>query len=266
MESILPVYHQIKNSIKSWIINREYKAGEKIPSEVKLAEIFKVSRLTVRRAVAMLIQEGLLRSRRGEGTFVTRDEVLINSFGLEFSGFMDDLFYQTSESTTKSVEISRAVPPEMIAEKLGIEDKTQEVVVIKRVRLLRGKTFAYTINYLPPDIGDRITEQDLYRGPMLRLLEQELGVVFSEAFQTIEASFCDGAIAEKLGVSAGSPILFVERTMYNLQGRPVEVVQSSYRGDIYKYVVRLKMSKGKHGSVWVHRGAEPSGAPETDSA
>lgn len=97
MNALLPVYYQIKQAIKHWIITKEFAPGEKIFSENELAEKFKVSRLTVRQAISQLIQEGFLVSKRGEGTFVTKNENLINSFNLEFSGFMDDLFYQVQK-------------------------------------------------------------------------------------------------------------------------------------------------------------------------
>jgi GntR family transcriptional regulator len=251
--NILPVYYQIKQTIKSWITNKEYRAGEKIPSENAIAAKFKVNRLTVRQAISQLVQEGFLISKRGEGTFVTADEGLIKSFSLEFTGFMDDLFYQISKSKTKSVEINRIPPPFSIREKLNLEREEKEVVQIKRVRFLQDKSFAYTVNYLPMAIGEKIKEKDLYKKSLLQIIEQELRVPFTEAFQTIEASFADQEKSEKLGIISGSPILFVERIMYTNNRKPVEVVQSSYRGDLYKYIVRLKNVKRKSGSVWMHQ-------------
>ena len=109
MMSIVPIYYQIKQNIKTWIVNKEYTLGQKIPSENALAKRFQVSRLTVRQAVSELVREGLLSRKRGEGTFVTSDDRLINSFSLEFSGFMDDLFYQVQKSKTKSAKIDRTV-------------------------------------------------------------------------------------------------------------------------------------------------------------
>jgi GntR family transcriptional regulator len=70
----------------------------------------------------------------------------------------------------------------------------------------------------------------------------------------MEASFADPQLAENLGIPSGSPILFVERVMYIKKRVPFEVVQSSYRGDLYKYVTRLKPVRGKAGSFWVQQG------------
>lgn len=252
MSALLPAYYQIKQTIKNWILNKEFNPGEKIPSENELGEKFNVSRLTVRQAISQLVQEGFLISKRGEGTFVTPNEHLIGSFSLEFTGFMDDLFYQISKCKTKSVKINRIPVPKVIKEKLELSNSGEEVIQIKRVRFLNDKPFNYTINYLPFDIGRRITEKELFRKPLLQIMEQDLGIQFTEAFQTIEASFADQEVSEQLGIVSGSPILLVERIMYTKKRKPVEVVQSSYRGDLYKYIVRLKNIKRKNGSIWIH--------------
>jgi len=143
MTALLPVYYQIKHTIKNWILNREFNPGDKIPSENELAEKFNVSRLTVRQAISQLVQEGFLMSKRGEGTFVTDNEHLINRCGLEFTGFMDDLFYQVSKSKTRSVKITRMPAPKLIKEKLELDKEDEEVVQIKRVRSLEEKLFAF---------------------------------------------------------------------------------------------------------------------------
>lgn len=250
MNDLLPRYYQIKQTIKSWIVNKEYNPGDKIASENELAERFNVTRLTVRQAISQLIQEGFLTSQRGGGTYVTSDKHLIDSFDIEFTGFMDDLFYQVSKSKTKTVEMNRITVPVAVANKLSI-NKAGEVIQIKRIRLKGDQSFAYTINYLPVEIGEKIKVESLYKKPLLQIMEQDLDIKFTEAFQTIEASFADQEVAQLLEVVAGSPILFVERIMYTKGRKPVEVVQSLYRGDRYKYIARLKAAKRKNGNTWV---------------
>lgn len=251
MSTLLPVYYQIKQTIKNWILNKEFSSGEKIPSENELAEKFNVSRLTVRQAIGQLSQEGFLVSKRGEGTFVTNNESLISKLSLEFTGFMDDLFYQISRSKTKTVKITQIPLPKLIKEKLELEEG-EKVVQIKRLRFLEGSAFAFTVNYLPIEIGEKINEKELYRRPLLQILEEDLGIQFTEAFQTIQASFADQEVAEQLGIHSGSPILFVERIMYTEKEKPVELVQSSYPGDLYKYIVRLKNIRKKGANIWIH--------------
>jgi len=252
MNPVLPVYYQIKETIKNWIINREYNPGDKIPSENQLAEMFDVSRITVRQAITQLVHEGFLISKQGQGSFVIDDEKLIDSFGLEFTGFMDDLFYHIQKTTTKSVEIKKIQIPKFVRGKLEMDESIEEIIEVKRVRLKSGKCFAYTINYIPIEIGTQISEEALLKKPMLQIMEKDLGIKFNEAFQTIEATFADREVAEKLNLQLGSPILFAERIMYNEKGESVELVQSSYRGDLYKYIVRLKSFRRNNKNIWMH--------------
>ncbi len=248
---LLPRYYQIKQVIKKWIINQEIGVGEKIPSENELASSFHVSRLTVRQALSQLIQEGFLISKRGDGTYVTDNAKLINSYNLEFSGFMDDLFYQISRSKTKSVDITQRNLQKSIREKLELPEDENEIVQIKRVRYIDNKSFAHTVNYLPIEIGKRFTKKALLKKPLLQIMEEDLGILFTEAFQTIEASFADGETARRLGMARGLPVLYVERIMYSANHKPVEFVQSSYRGDRYKYGVRLKHFGKKKENCWM---------------
>ena len=251
MATLLPVYYQIKNKIQEWIVTKEYSPGDRLPSENELAKIFEVSRLTVRQAIALLDQEKLVFRKRGEGTFVTKDSQLIDSLGLEFSGFMDDLFYQVSKSITKSVEIDQVPASKVVQEKLEISDDS--VYRVRRVRELNNYLFAYTVNYLPNDIGCQITSEMLLKEPMLKILEVKLGYEFDEAFQTIEASFSDQEVSRQLEIPSGSPLLYVERIMYDKNQKPIEYVQSSYRGDLYKYVVRMKLNKKDKEQLWVQK-------------
>jgi len=195
-----------------------------------LAERFKVNRVTIHQAFSELIQEGFLISKRGEGTFVTDNENLINSFSLEFTGVMNSLFFhQISKVTTKSVVITRVEPPKLVKSKLELNSEDKEVVQIKRIRLSRDKLFAYTINHLPLDIGTRIAEKELYEKPLLQILEQNLGIRLTETVQMIQATFADQEIAENLDMPSGLPILFVERIMYGNKHKLVDLFQSFYQ-------------------------------------
>jgi GntR family transcriptional regulator len=208
--------------------------------------------MTVRQAISQLVQEGFLTSRRGEGTFVTRDENLIDSFSLEFQGVMDDLFFrQISKVRIESARIRKVAPPRSIKEKLELPPETREVFRVQRVRYLKDRPFTYTVNYLPLEIGRKIREKDLYHNPLMNVLEEKAGVQFAEAVQTIEACFANAEVAESLKIAAGSPILFVERIMYGPKRRPVEVFQCSYLGDLYKIIVRFKNIRRKNGRRWV---------------
>jgi len=253
MKTLVPVYYQIKQTIKDWILNKEFTTGQKIPSTNKLAKQFKVNHLTVRQAIDQLIQEGFLTSKRGSGTFVSDNEALISSLSIEVTGFMDEIFYQVQKAKTKSVVIHQIPATTSVREKLELTQTEETVLQIKRIRYLNDSAFNYVINYLPMKIGSKIIEAELFKKPLLQILEQDLNIQFTEAYQTIHASFADQEVSGKLKVPSGSPILFVERIMYTKNHKPVQLLNASYRGDLFKYIVRLKNVRSKNKSLWIHQ-------------
>ena len=253
MKNLLPVYYQIKETIKNWILNKEFCPGQRIPSVEKLAKQFKVNHLTVRQAIGHLEQEGFLVSKRGSGTYVSSDETLMNSLSMEITGFMDEIFYQVQKAKTKTAEMNILQAPKIIAEKLKLSPEEMTVLEIKRVRLLHNNPFNYSTNYLPMDIGAKIVKAELFKKPLLQILEQDLKIEFSEAVQTMQATFANQEVADKLEVPSGSPTLFVERILYAKNLKPIQIFQAYYRGDLFKYIVRLKNIRQKNGKVWIHQ-------------
>jgi hypothetical protein len=82
-------------------------------------------------------------------------------------------------------------------------------------------------------------------------MEQELGIKLVEAFQTLEAKFADQETSKYLHIEPGTPILFIERIMYTTKQKPIELVQSSTRGDSNKYILRLKNVGNKNDNRWM---------------
>jgi len=218
MDPILPVYHQIRRSIKHWILDKTYCPNEKIPPEQDLAGLFNVNRMTVRQALSSLVDEGLLVPKRGEGTFVTNNEELIQGLYLKHISMTNELFLPLTESKTLSVEKRELEPSPLIREKLELSENDRYVVRIKRDRLTPEGFRAYTINYLPLEIGRKLDKANLLKKPLVKILEDDLKINFIEAFQTIEASFADEETAAHLGIHPGVPTLFTERIMYAEKG------------------------------------------------
>lgn len=250
MSPALPIYHQVKREIQDWIASKEYGPGDKMPSEADLAKTFKAARMTVRRAIDLLIQEGILLRKNRHGTFVTSNEELLGSLSLDFNGLMDGLAKQAAESKAVSVTLQRLSTPRAVREKLKTNDDF--VYKVERTRALNDRIFAFTVNYLPDEIGRMLDENILYQKPLLEHLKDDLGVGFDEAIQTIEASFSDQHVSEMMGIPNGSPILYVERVMYGEKKQPLEIVQTYYRGDAYKYVVRLKVDTENKSRHWMY--------------
>jgi GntR family transcriptional regulator len=249
MKTVLPAYYQIRETIKGWIYNEEYKPGEKIPSEKDLVEIFKVNRLTVRHAISQLVQGGFLEIHKGEGTFIPKNVNLTNRLRLESSGYLGDLNLM-DKFKSKFVKVNTIQASNVVKEKLGLKNN-DEVVQIKRVRVMKHNIPWYTINYLPMDIGIRVMEwqKELFKKPLVKVME-DLGFKIVEAFQVIHASLADSETAKFLNISAGAPVLVVERIMYGKNKKILDWVQSFYSADKCEYITRLKDFGKKTGHHW----------------
>jgi len=251
MEPILPVYHQVRRSIKHWILDKRYRPNDRIPPEHELASHFDVNRMTIRQALSSLVDEGLLIRKRGEGTFVTDNEELIQGMSLKHISMTNELLLPLMKSKTLTVEITEIEPAPAIREKLELRPNEKVVVRVKRDRLVAEGFRAFTVNYLPLEIGKKLNDEKLFKKPLLKILEDDLKINFIQAFQTIEASFADEETAAHLRILPGNPTLLMERIMYAERGKPVELVYATYEGSQYKCCLHLKKVKRGASFDWI---------------
>jgi len=226
MEPVLPVYHQIRRTIKYWILDQRYGPNDKIPPEHELANQFNVNRMTIRQALSSLVDEGLLIRRRGDGTFVTHNEELVQGMSLKHVNMTNVLFLPLMKSQTMTVFKTEIEPTPVIRKKLELDEDEHLVVMIKRDRLVPEGFRAFTINYLPLEIGRLLHEEELLKRPLLKIMEDDLKINFIEAYETIEASFADEETAVHLGIAPGVPTLVTERIMNAEKGKPDEHVNT----------------------------------------
>lgn len=237
-----PLYYRVWRTLEQRIRDQSYRAGERLPSEDRLCSEFRASRITIRQALARLVDQGLVVRRRGSGSFVSPQAETRLTAPAKFTASLEDLFAQVERVRTKSAEIVEEVPPPDVRAVLQIP-AGEALAVVRRVRVFREQPFSVTTNYLPREVGARLAEAELYRYPLLRLLEEKLRVVFRSADQTIEARLADEDVAKALGIHFGDPVLFVERLMFTDADRPFELVRSHYRADVYRYQIRLTRSR-----------------------
>lgn len=242
----LPVYFKVKRVIAQRISEGTYPVGSKIPSEHELSKEFGAHRLTVRHALTLLTQEGYLERFRKRGTFVAKKGEGFEEVGLH--GFFDDLLHHVGKFKTKKVQISTRKPPPPVAALYGLDRNRDRIKVIKRVRYLGEIPAAFTINYLPLQVGNRINKEDFYRMPLLQIFKEKLNIPLGEALQSIEASVADHEIAEALKISPGTEILLMQRTFFTKQEKPFDFVQTFYRGDKIRYFVRFRYNE-KNGDL-----------------
>lgn len=209
------------------------QAHERLPAERELAAQFDVSRETVRRALDRLERAGRVYRIQGSGTFVSEPRV---SKSLELTSFSEDMRDRGMVPGSAELRITRASAGEAC---FALDLSPHEPVVrIHRVRTADGIPMAVENIVIPaalvPDDFDLTPEGSLYA-----VMQQHSVLQVDRAEQRIQAVIVDEESAVALGVPVFSPGLRVERTVFDLRGRPVEHAVSLYRGDRYDYSMMI---------------------------
>lgn len=239
--SRIPLYYQLENVLREKITSGAFAAGDQLPTESAFIEQFGVSRITVRQALAALASEGLIERRQGSGTYVSQRKTRKRKFDgtIHLTGSLDELIEMGLETPVKLLEMHRIEADKHEAALLQVKTGTP-VFMLKRLRLNEGTPYSLIVNYLPIEIGEKLTETELNSGTILQSIENKLGYHLHEAKQHIKAELADPYVAELLGVRVGSALLSIERTVYTDDGKPIEFVHTLYRSDKYGFSVYLK--------------------------
>src|SRR3954466_15527672 len=124
---IVPLYHQVEQVIRHRIATRQYGPGLQIPSEHELGRELKVSRVTIREALRELVRESLLVKVQGKGTFVAPDLPKVLQ-PIKYNGFLEDLYQRVQQLEVVNVEMTRAVPSDLVRSVLRLPPSAQEIV------------------------------------------------------------------------------------------------------------------------------------------
>jgi GntR family transcriptional regulator len=232
----MPLYHQVSSLLRQRMVSGTYPAGRQLPTEDELIAEFGVSRATIRQAMGELVASGLVSREQGRGTFVLPKAT--QDLGQVFRGTLADLMQETWRVTTRDVQVEhhQQIPPAH-ASALGLDAPLGTIV--RRTRLMDGQAFAYTVNFLPPEIGKLLTADELVTGSLMHILQCK-GIRLASAYQVVRAQLADVQVASSLGIAMASAVLHVSRTLFDDHQKPVEAVESWYRGDLYEYTMTLE--------------------------
>ena len=237
-EDASPLYYRVKSVLEERIRSGRLAPRSQLPSETDLCEEFGVSRGTVREALRELVSAGLIDRHHGKGSFVSSEPVF-GSPPMKYTGLLEELYDQVTKVEVRSVEIDVAAGPPAVLRALALDPGTP-LTIVYRNRYLDNQPFAYTINFLPTDIGEHIKIAALRKYPLLRLLEQDLGIKIDSAEQSMRATLAEAETAKQLSVPFASPLMFAERLYFASRDKPLYIAQSFYRADRYQFTVRLK--------------------------
>ncbi|WP_210317695.1 GntR family transcriptional regulator [Salinarimonas ramus] len=245
-----PKHHQLYLVLRQQIREGAFDGGVPLPSEHKLGGEFGVSRITVRRAMERLEQEGFVERHRGRGTFV-RDGAAISPVQASISGSVENLVAMGLETQVRVMGVDYVPPPPAVARQLGLAAGApcQRAV---RVRALDGRPFSHLTTYVPEEIGRTFDVDDLARTPLLILIAQA-GRPIARAAQSVSATLATPEIARALDIDPGEALLAIRRVVRDVDGRAVEVMHGLYRPDTYEHEMALERTNEGGVELWKAR-------------
>jgi GntR family transcriptional regulator len=226
-ENGIPLYIQIRESLRERFREGEYEVGALLPSEEALAREYGVSRMTLRHALDDLVKEGLIIRKHGVGTVVSSTRVVRDYSRL--TSFFRDARQRGLEPHSR-VDLLETIPADdLVAGELMIEPG-EEVFHILRRRFLEEEIIALHELFIPAALCPWIPEADLETGSLYDLYDQhDLRIEWGK--QIVEARAADPEAAEKLEIEPGSPVLYSKRISLTKNNLPVERVIAVSPGD-----------------------------------
>lgn len=239
--SPLPLYSQVRERLREQILDGTYPPHAQLPSEAELGGAFKVSRITVRQALADLQRDNLIFKIPGKGAFVAKPKTFQQLSQLE--GFAEALSRMGYEVRNRVLSHRTAPAPPQVREKLRLPADGL-VTEIKRVRLVNREPISYEVTWLPPDVGERLRQSDLAGRDIFLILENDFGLALGHADLQIDAMLADQRLAEALSVDEGAAVLRIERLTHTAGGAPLDYEHLYFRGDAFQYRLRLTRIEG----------------------
>jgi len=230
------LYFEVVDLLLEDIKKGQYPPGSKLPSEDQLARQFSISRVTLREALRVLEDDGVIVRRHGSGTFVL-DKKAIPIQTLSSIVSISTIFKRAGlEDRFTKVGLKKIPANHKIAEKLGIP-VGEEIWEIERVRTIGDTPAVYSFDYFPASFIPAGKEKALheYIHSLYHLLTEVCGQTSDEGDCTFKPIMSDKALASVLNVQAGSPLMFIETIDFNARKQPVLFSRSYYIPELFEF-------------------------------
>lgn len=227
--SVIPLYHQLYLSLRQRLMDNAFPPDRALPGELRMAEEFGVSRVTLRRTLDQLQTEGLITRKHGIGTFPVRQPGVKS--GVAAKSYGEHVYSTSRPFRHELVEFDYIPTPHF----LDAGDDKFGPVVLKTVRLsfVRKQPTHLIIGFTPGRLGHLIDRTSLSNHPLMDILQRG-GVSIDQTQLLISASAADASEADRLGVPIGSPLIKSDRISSH-QGRPVDHDLILSRPDAFRY-------------------------------
>lgn len=231
-----PAYRQVRNLIADQIRSGEISQGSQLPAERLLAEQLNVSRVTLRRALTALADDGLLTPSHGRGWYAVPPPLSDHPSALMS---FTDLARAIGARAHTRVLLSKVGPATADqAKRLGVRKGTR-LFQLERLRFMDDVPVAITSSWIPVTKAPGVERRDFTDASLHRVLRDRYDIRATRAGFEVEAHIAEARDAELLGIPEGSPLLVAVQTTDDQHGDRFEYSQMTYRADAYRFRTTL---------------------------
>ena len=227
---MVPAYIRIHDAIKKEIDEGVWEIGQRLPSERDLADDYEVSRMTLRQAITLLVEEGILERRVGSGTYVASHRVQEKMRGT--TSFTEIVRSQGKTPSSQLISYQRKPANETEIQQLQLK-ATDTVVRMERVRFADNVPLVFEVASIPEKLIQSFNQEDITEHFFQTLTDN--GYEIGKSQQTIYAKSASERVANYLKVPKNHAVLALTQVSYFTDGRPFEYVHSQYVGDRFEF-------------------------------
>ena len=207
----LPKYYQLAQILSEQIVSGTLQPDQQLPTEEELGQTYQMSRGTVREAIRLLAEEGLIWRGRGQGTFVKAPSQSTALFSL--TPFNDMMRRQNRMPITKVLLKTAVIPPPHITHLLELTPDTPTIHIVC-LRLADNQPVLHETRYLAQSLCPTLLDEDLEHNSIHALLVNKHQIPMVKMSHTVEAGQLSAAQAELLQTKPGTNAFFIERLTY----------------------------------------------------
>jgi DNA-binding GntR family transcriptional regulator len=236
-----PIYIQAKNWIRGKIASGEWKAKEKLPSESDLAATLGISRGTIKQAIKQLITEGILVQIHGKGTFVVGEQMEY-PLAERLISIAETMIESHKDFTTRLLGLETSPADQTVSRFLEL-DPSGQVYHLKRLRFIEDTPVVFLENFLPKQLFPGFEQNNFEEKTLFSIIEDRYKLRISWGKRSFLGKGADEKIAEMLQIDKGTPITFLEQTIYTEDNVPIEYSKVWLRNDQIKLTSILKRTQ-----------------------
>ena len=227
-----PLYKQLEEKIRKEIDAGERAAGSRLPTENELSESYHVSRVTVRKALAVLSESGYLERKSGKGTFVAEKKLQRNI--TEVISFSDMCRMKNAIPGAKTIKIASEDPSERDLTEMSLHEG-DKILVVERIRYMDNVPVILEFNKFPESFSFLFGE-DLNDSSLYEILRKH-NIILDHSRKTLDIVFANAQEAKSLNISKGYPLLRISSTIHDVDNTITNLCKQLCIGDKFQFII-----------------------------